>query len=251
MIKDWQNKTVWLIGASSGIGRALAQEFAARGARLIVSARRETVLHTLAKSLGPQHQVLPLDISKEQSVINAIDGLKQQGAHIDSMICLAGAYEPMQIADIDSDIQQAIINTNINGTFNIVRHSLPVLRQQQEAQLVIYGSVAGYRGLPMGQPYSATKAALINLAESLYLEERPNRVDVKLINSGFVDTPLTQKNRFKMPMMITVDEAAKAIIKGLGKSAFEIHFPKRFTYFLKVLRLLPNRLFFTIASKLN
>lgn len=251
MIKDWQGKTVWLIGASSGIGRALAYEFSARGATLILSARRETVLHTLAKTLGKQHQVLALDISKEQSVINAVDSLKQQAVNIDSMICLAGAYEPMPIADIDSDTQQSIINTNINGTLHVVRHTLPVLRQQQQAQLVIYGSVAGYRGLPMGQPYSASKAALINLAESLFIEERPHQIDVKLINSGFVDTPLTQKNRFKMPMMISVDEAAQSIIKGLGKSAFEIHFPKRFTYVMKALRLLPNRLFFTIARRMN
>jgi short-subunit dehydrogenase len=125
-----------------------------------------------------------------------------------------------------------------------------MLRQQQ-GQFVIYGSVAGYRGLPKGQPYSATKAALINLAESLYLEEQPNQVDIKLINSGFVDTDLTRKNQFTMPMMVSADEAAEAIIKGLGKPAFEIHFPKRFTYLMKCLQRLPNWLFFSIARRMN
>jgi len=250
MIKDWQNKTVWLIGASSGIGRALAQAFAKRGVKLLLSARRETALSELADSLGEQHLVFPLDISDEQSVIEVVRHITQQNIRIDSIICLAGAYEPGRIDELTSDTQAAIINTNINGTFNVIRHTLPMLRQQQ-GQLVIYGSVAGYRGLPKGQPYSATKAALINLAESLYLEEQPNQVDVKLINSGFVDTDLTRKNQFAMPMMITTEEAAEAIIKGLGKSAFEIHFPKRFTYLMKCLQRMPSWLFFAIARRMN
>jgi short-subunit dehydrogenase len=250
MIKDWQDKTVWLIGASSGIGRALAQAFAERGARLLLSARRENALSELAESLGKQHLVLPLDISDEQSVIAVVKRITQQNIRVDSIICLAGAYEPGRIDELTSDTQAAIINTNINGTFNVIRHTLAMLREHQ-GQLAIYGSVAGYRGLPKGQPYSATKAALINLAESLYLEEQPNQVDVKLINSGFVDTDLTRKNQFAMPMMISTEEAAEAIINGLGKSAFEIHFPKRFTYLMKCLQRMPNWLFFVLARRMN
>jgi short-subunit dehydrogenase len=250
MIKDWQDKTVWLIGASSGIGRALAQAFAERGARLLLSARRENALSELAESLGQQHLVLPLDISDEQSVIAVVKRITQQNIRVDSIICLAGAYEPGRIDELTSDTQAAIINTNINGTFNVIRHTLAMLREHQ-GQLAIYGSVAGYRGLPKGQPYSATKAALINLAESLYLEEQPNQVDVKLINSGFVDTDLTRKNQFAMPMMISTEEAAEAIINGLGKSAFEIHFPKRFTYLMKCLQRMPNWLFFVLARRMN
>jgi len=250
MIKDWQDKTVWLIGASSGIGRALAQAFAERGAKLLLSARRENALSELAESLGKQHLVLPLDISDEQSVIAVVKRITQQNIRVDSIICLAGAYEPGRIDELTSDTQAAIINTNINGTFNVIRHTLAMLREHQ-GQLAIYGSVAGYRGLPKGQPYSATKAALINLAESLYLEEQPNQVDVKLINSGFVDTDLTRKNQFAMPMMISTEEAAEAIINGLGKSAFEIHFPKRFTYLMKCLQRMPNWLFFVLARRMN
>lgn len=250
MIKDWQDKTVWLIGASSGIGRALAEAFAERGTRLLLSARRENALSELAESLGKQHLVLPLDISDEQSVIAVVKRITQQNIRVDSIICLAGAYEPGRIDELTSDTQAAIINTNINGTFNVIRHTLAMLREHQ-GQLAIYGSVAGYRGLPKGQPYSATKAALINLAESLYLEEQPNQVDVKLINSGFVDTDLTRKNQFAMPMMISTEEAAEAIINGLGKSAFEIHFPKRFTYLMKCLQRMPNWLFFVLARRMN
>jgi short-subunit dehydrogenase len=250
MIKDWQDKTVWLIGASSGIGRALAEAFAERGTKLLLSARRENALSELAESLGKQHLVLPLDISDEQSVIAVVKRITQQNIRVDSIICLAGAYEPGRIDELTSDTQAAIINTNINGTFNVIRHTLAMLREHQ-GQLAIYGSVAGYRGLPKGQPYSATKAALINLAESLYLEEQPNQVDVKLINSGFVDTDLTRKNQFAMPMMISTEEAAEAIINGLGKSAFEIHFPKRFTYLMKCLQRMPNWLFFVLARRMN
>ncbi len=248
MIRDWHNKTVWLIGASSGIGHELACQLSDLGADLILSSRREKPLQDLVSRLGTQHTVLCFDVCFDTAVEEAFEQIKHR--HIDSIIFLAGAYEPGHIADMSYDTQFDIINTNLNGAINVSRHSIALFHQQGKGQIAIYGSVAGYRGLEMGQPYSASKAALINFAESLYLEQTKHQIDVKLINSGFVDTPLTQKNQFKMPMMISTESAARSIIKGLGRAAFEIHFPKKFTFLMKLLRLLPNRMYFWLAGKM-
>jgi short-subunit dehydrogenase len=134
----------------------------------------------------------------------------------------------------------------LNGAFNAVHAVLPILKSQAHGQFVLCGSVAGYCGLPNGQPYSATKAGVINLAESLRAEE--GHLDIKVINPGFVRTPLTDKNNFKMPMMIEPEEAAKIIVKGLQSKKFEIHFPKRFTFLMKILSVLPDFLYFKIIG---
>lgn len=249
MISDWQNKTVWIIGASSGIGYALAVALSELGARLILSARRENELNNLAHTLGNNVSVMPLDITDDAAIESVLEEIKQRHDRIDAVICLAGAYEPTQIADLDYTSQRLVIDTNLHGTINIIRHVVPVMKAQKDGLIAIYGSVAGYRGLPAGQPYSATKAALINFAESLRLELKDDDIDVKIINSGFVDTPLTQKNAFNMPMMISTENAADFIIRGLGRKAFEIHFPRKFTFLMKVLRLVPNWLYFLISGR--
>jgi short-subunit dehydrogenase len=249
MIRDWHDKTVWLIGASSGIGHELACQLSELGAELILSSRSEKPLNDLVSKLGKRHTALSLDVCSDTAVEEAFEQIQHR--HIDSIIFLAGAYEPGNIREMDYDTQFDIINTNLNGAINVSRHSIALFHKQGKGQIVIFGSVAGYRGLEMGQPYSASKAGLINFAESLYLEETKNNIDVKLINSGFVDTPLTQKNQFKMPALISTESAAQSILKGLSRSCFEIHFPKRFTLLMKLLRLLPNRLYFWIASKMN
>lgn len=249
MISDWHNKTVWIIGASSGIGYALAVALSERGARLILTARRENELNTLAGKLGSNVSVLAIDISDDAAIDSALVDIKQHHQRIDCVLCLAGAYEPTKIADLDYTSQRLVIDTNLHGTINIIRHVLPVMKAQNNGLIAIYGSVAGYNGLPAGQPYSASKAALINFAESLRLESEDDNIDIKIINSGFVDTPLTQKNTFNMPMMVSTESAADSIIKGLGRKAFEIHFPRKFTYLMKLLRLLPYWLYFLISGR--
>lgn len=137
---------------------------------------------------------------------------------------------------------------NLLGAFTLIDSVLPILKQQRSGQLALCGSVAGYNGLPGGQPYSATKAAVINLAESLKAENP--QLDIKVINPGFVKTPLTDKNSFQMPMMVSPEYAAQAIAEGLLKRGFEIHFPKKFTLLMKLLRILPRGLYFFLVSKL-
>ena len=251
MIRNWFGKTVWLVGASSGIGRALALQFAELGAQLILTARRESVLAELNDELGGHHTVIAFDIADDSATQQAVEAIQHRHGRIDVVICLAGAYEPSNIVDLDYETQRNVIDTNLHGTLNVIRHVLPRLRDQGKGLIAIYGSVAGYRGLPAGQPYSATKSALINFAESLYLEEKKHNIDVKIINSGFVDTPLTKKNTFTMPMIISAEMAAQSVITGLGKRAFEIHFPKSFTYLMKVLGRLPNWLYFRIGRGIN
>lgn len=233
-MKPYTDKNIWIIGASSGIGRALATELASQGATLALSARSEDKLNALNEELGGTHTVLPLDVADDKAMVKAAQSLP----HIDSAIFMAAIYNPAPLSRLDIQSAHQMVNINLNGAFNTVHAVLPILKAQGHGQLVLCGSVAGYRGLPNGQPYSATKAAVINLAESLRAEEHD--LDIKVINPGFVRTPLTDKNDFKMPMIIEPEEAAKIIARELQTGRFEIHFPKRFTFFVKLLRLLPS-----------
>ena len=239
----YAGKNIWIIGASSGIGRALAIELASQGATLALSARSEDKLQVLNEELGGVHTVLPLDVADDKAMVKAAQSLP----HINSAVFMAAIYAPAPLSQLDIEAARQMVNINLNGAFNTVHAVLPILRKQGYGQLSLCGSVAGYRGLPNGQPYSATKAAVINLAESLRAEERD--LDIKVINPGFVRTPLTDKNNFKMPMIIEPEDAAKIIAKELQSSRFEIHFPKRFTYVVKLLKILPSWLFFKCVSK--
>ncbi|MEM7070716.1 MAG: SDR family NAD(P)-dependent oxidoreductase [Pseudomonadota bacterium] len=236
------NKHIWIIGASSGIGRSLAVELARQGAKLILSARNEDKLKALHQTLGPLHTILPLDVANPESLIKATKSLH----HIDSVIFMAGIYDPGPLSQFDLKSVRQIIDINLNGAFNTIHAALPILKKQGFGQLVLCASVAGYVGLPNGQPYSATKAALINLAESLRAEERD--LDIKVINPGFVRTKMTHKNNFKMPMIIAPEKAAIIIAKELQSSRFEIHFPKRFTYIMKMINMFPRSIYFALSK---
>lgn len=247
---DYQKQVVWIIGASTGIGNALAHELAGRGAILALSARGGDKLEQLRLQLGDAHRVFPLDVTDAASCGHTIHEIMSAFGRLDRVIFLAAAYKPMKITALDLDETRKIIEVNLLGAFNFLHAALPVFESQGRGQIALCGSVAGYTGLPDGQPYSATKAGIMNLAESLRAE-LPVSIDVRLISPGFVKTPLTDKNDFAMPMIITPDKAAKAIADGLQSSKFEIHFPKGFTLLLKLLRLLPYPLTFFFTRKLK
>lgn len=250
MTQDYINRTVWIIGASSGIGEALARELSDRGARLLLSARSEDTLRALAHALPQAADVLPFDVADLKATKQAADNAWHRAARIDAVVVLAAIYKPMHVNDFDMDFVHKLITVNLIGTFNVVHAVLPPLKKQGGGQLALTGSIAGYRGLPEGQPYSATKAGITNLAETLKLETRNENIDVRLISPGFVKTPMTDKNDFAMPAIITPEKAAQAIANGLRGSSYEIHFPKRFTYALKFLRILPNRLYFWLMGRM-
>ena len=242
----YADKYIWIIGASSGIGYALAVELAAQGATLALSARSKDKLNTLNDELGGGHVVLPLDVTDTKGFEITAKTIQDTFPRLDGAIFMAATYNPASLENLDIKDAHQMVNINLNGALNTVHAVLPVLKKQGMGQLVLCASVVGYRGLPNAQPYSATKAAMINLAESLYIEERG--LDIKVINPGFVRTPLTDKNDFKMPMIIESKEAAEIIARELQTKRFEIHFPKRLTFFMKLLRILPALLYFKCIS---
>jgi short-subunit dehydrogenase len=236
--ESYQGQIVWIIGASSGIGRALAIELAGRGTILALSARRRDELEILKSQLGDHHSVFPLDVTDGAMIEQTAEAIVAAQGRLDRVIFMSAAYTPMQLDHLDLTLTKQTIEVNLLGAFNVIHAILPLLKKQNAGQMALCGSVAGYVGLPDGQPYSATKAAIINLAESLR-GECPRNIDIKLISPGFVRTPLTDKNNFTMPMIITPERAANAIAQGLLTKRFEIHFPKRFTLILKLLDILP------------
>jgi len=246
--KNYHNQVVWIIGASSGIGAALAKELAQRGAKLALSARRKDTLEQLKSELGESHKIFALDVTDAELVRRTAQAIRAAFDRIDRVVFLSAAYQPMNVDELDLHMTRQMVDVNLMGAFYVVHAVLPIFKEQQDGQLTLCGSVAGYTGLPNGQPYSATKAALINLAESLKAE-LPSTIDVKLISPGFVKSELTDKNDFKMPMMISSEKAAIYIADGLLRRNFEVHFPKGFTVWLKLLRLLPYIIAFSITKR--
>lgn len=246
-MQQLNGQTIWIIGASSGIGAQLAIDLSKQGCQLIISARREEALQSVLSQMAPgNHRILAYDAADYMQTVQVFSSIKQ----LDRVIFMAAIYDPSKKGRTDINMIQKSIRVNLEGVFNMLTLVRPLFEEQRRGQIVLCGSVAGYIGLPNSQPYAATKAAIINLAESLYTECKPKGVDVKLISPGFVRTPLTDKNQFDMPMMIEVEEASAAIVKGLTSKPFEIHFPKKFTYLLKLIRLLPYWLMFNINNRM-
>lgn len=239
------SERIWIIGASDGIGRALARAYAQRGARLVLSARGTEALEELAAQIGGA-EVVPVDVADRPALDRAAETIAA-GGPLDRILHLAAIYDPGRIAGLDPDKAARIVTVNLTGSFHIAQIGPPLLCSG--GQLAMTGSVAGYVGLPQGQIYSATKAGVINLAESLRAE-RPD-LDIRLICPGFVDTRLTAQNDFKMPAIVTPDAAAEAILRGLDRPGFEVHFPRRLTLTLKALRALPYALSLRLTRRLN
>ena len=257
-IRDWRGKRVWIVGASTGIGAALAQQLARAGAKLAVSARSKDKLDALvagfdggASGTASPHLVLPLDVRDAAALATAYASIVKQWGGADVTIFNAGTYSPMRADAFDLAHMDQHFAVNYHGVTNGLAAILPdyLQRGAERPHLAIVSSVAGYRGLPQSLAYGPSKAALINLAETLYLDLAPKGIAVSLINPGFVDTPLTAQNTFKMPALISADEAAREIIGGFARGEFEMHFPKRFTRWLKTMRLLPYSLYFSAIRK--
>ncbi|MGH1406276.1 MAG: SDR family NAD(P)-dependent oxidoreductase [Rhodomicrobiaceae bacterium] len=249
----FKNETIWIVGASSGIGRALAEHLSNLGANLILSARRQAELDNLNQDLGGAHKVLPLDVANEEDIHAKFQHIRSNGIEINRAIFLAALYEPQKIADLDIDHCEKMFKVNVLGCFSFTKSMLSLMKEQKQSalkQIALCGSIAAYTGLPNGQPYSASKAAVQNFTESLKAEA-PKNIDIKLISPGFIRTRITDKNNFPMPFMQEPEAAAKAIAKGLKSKKFEIHFPKRFTLQVKLLRALPYWLALPLTKNLK
>ena len=247
-IVDWGGKTVWIVGASSGIGQATATALHSQGARVVVSARNAKSLATFVDA-HTGSLALALDVTQRQAVQAAAAQLLAQGP-LDCVMYCAGHYTAMRADALDVADMERHFEVNYLGALYVLDAVLPALLARGSGNISLVGSVAGYRGLPNSLAYGPTKAALINLAETLYLDLRGKGLGVSIINPGFVQTPLTADNDFDMPALLTPEQAARAILKGWGQGAFVIHFPKRFTLWLKALRLMPNRLYFQLVRRI-
>jgi NADP-dependent 3-hydroxy acid dehydrogenase YdfG len=248
-ISQWQGKNVWLVGASSGIGEALAKKLISLGANVALSARRKEPLEALiASGDNTNHIVATMDATDAAQVKAAHDKIRGQWSKIDLVVWLAGTYKAMRADSLDLPLIKQTIDANLSSVYNGLDAFLPALIAQKSGAIALVSSVAGFRGLPKALVYGPTKAAMINLAEVLYSDLKPYGISVYLINPGFVETPLTAQNEFKMPALISSEEAAEEILKGFAKGHFEMHFPKRFTRVLKLLRLLPYRVYFALVK---
>jgi len=248
-INDWKNRRVWVIGASSGIGHAVASLLLQKGARVVLSARHDEKLRALAKLWPETSTVLLLDVCDEQAWPDANEVLQKTWQGIDHLIFCAADYEAVRAWTLNANRIREMVNTNLEGPMLAVATVLPAMLSARNGSISIIASVAGYMGLPKALVYGPTKAALINFCESLYLDVHDKGIAVSVINPGFVDTALTKQNDFKMPALITPDTAAREILQGLEAGDFEIHFPKRFTRWLHLIRHLPYSLKFRILAK--
>ncbi len=249
-ISSWKGRRVWVIGASSGIGAETARMLLAHGARVALSARKADALHDIAAG-HRDAMVLPLDVTRHDQVLAARDVLASAWQGIDLILIVAGAYCEMRVDNFDMQVVDRLIDVNLRGVFHCIDAALPVLLKQPGSGIGIVSSVAGYSGLPRALAYGPTKAALINLAESLYFDLHPRGNSVYLINPGFVATQATAANDFDMPGLISAPEAAGHILRGIERGVFHIHFPRNFTNWLRVARMLPYRWYFWLTHKVT
>lgn len=249
-ISDWGRQRVWVIGASSGIGAAFAALLLKRGARVAVSARSRSGLEELGQKY-PSDRVLvcPLDVRDVAQFQSAHSAVIDAWGGYDLVVYCAGSYTPQRAWDFQLDTVHEMFSINVEGVYACLSVALPQLIKQSRGGIGIVGSVAGYSGLPKSLVYGPTKAALLNLCETLYLDLAPKGMSVYAISPGFVRTRLTDQNDFAMPALMEVEDAAAAMVAGFERGEFEIHFPKRFSMFMKLLRHLPYRLFFLIVGR--
>ena len=247
---EWHGRTVWLVGASTGIGRATASLLHAHGARVIVSARNTDALNAFVAQ-HPGAVAMPLDVTDAAAVLEATRAVLA-GGELHGMVYCAGHYREMRSEAMDLPDMLRHIEVNYVGALRLLHAVLPHLLAlpAHNGFISLVGSVAGYCGLPKSLAYGPTKAALINLAQTMYLDLRGKGIGVSVINPGFVETPLTAGNDFRMPALISPEQAAAEILGGWARGDFEIHFPRRFTLWMKALELLPYRLYFFFVRRL-
>ena len=242
-------KNIWITGASSGIGKALAIKFATEGWQVAASARRENLLQDLNKTNSNIHS-FPLDVKDEAQAKKVFENIIEKFQTVDICIFCTGIHDPESEKKLSGKKIREIMETNFFGTLNCILTVKSYFRERGNGHISIVSSVAAYRGLPAASGYCASKSALTSLAESLYFDFKRHNVRVSVVSPGFIKTPMTDKNKFPMPMIRSPEYAAEKMFSGLTKkNVFEIHFPVAFTMLMKLLKIMPNWLYFMIASK--
>ena len=243
------HKKIWITGASSGIGKAVAEKFAKQGWKVAVSARRKELLDELAKN--PNITSFPLDVTDRTQITSVFKNILNEFSDLDICLFSSGTYEPKDEQKIDPDKIKNVIDVNFLGVVDCVKAVEDFFKNKKSGHISIVSSIASYRGLPNSSGYGPSKAALTNFSESIYFDFKKFGVRVSIVSPGFIKTPLTDKNEFSMPFLKTPEYAAEKIFNGLIKgNAFEIHFPKGLTLILKFLRILPYSLYLFLVDKL-
>ena len=249
-MQDFAGKRVWVIGATSGIGEACASALFAAGASVALSGRRLQNLEAVAQHAKPnQSLILPLDVTEPQAIQESYQKLMQEWGQLDLLLFVSGIYIPLRADNFEMESAEKTINANVLGPMRAVAAVLPNMLERRSGHIAIVGSVAGYSGLPKALAYGPSKAAMINFCETLFYDLQPKGIGVHMISPGFVKTEATAQNDFEMPALISSEEAAKHILDGIREGEFDIHFPKRFSGFLKFLRLLPYPIYFWILRR--
>ena len=249
LLRENSGQVVWLSGASSGIGFALAELLLQKGFRVAVSARRREPLQKLAAGAPDSGAVLqlPLDVTDREALATAYQTLCSQWQVPDLVIANAGISIHMEAADLDYAKLKQINEVNLLAAMSMLQLPVQDMLQRGSGYLAGVASVAGYRGLPHAAGYVASKAGLIAFLESLRFDLEPHGIAVSVINPGFVKTPLTERNRFPMPFIISAEASARAIWRGLKKGRMEIHYPPALSLLLKFMRLLPYPLYHVLV----
>ena len=243
------NKVIWITGASSGIGKSLAIKFANEGWQVAASARRENLLKELNDTNSNIHS-FPLDVTDSEKCKDVSTEIINKLENIEICIFCTGIHDPKSEKSLDLEKVRKIMEVNFFGTVNSINSVYDYFKKKRSGHISMVSSVAGYRGLPAGGAYCASKSALTTFAESLYFDLKRFNVRVSVVHPGFIKTPMTDQNDFPMPMIKSPEFAADEIFKGLTQSnAFEIHFPKQFTFIMKILKIMPNWLYLKLIKK--
>ncbi len=242
-------KRIWITGASSGIGKAVAEKFAKEGWEVAISARRKEVLDQISINQKNIHS-FPLDVTNEKNCKSTFEEIVKKLDGLDICFFCSGTYDPKKEQEINLEQNKFVMEVNYFGTLNCVKAVEKYFKDKRNGHISIVSSIAGYRGLPNSSGYGPSKAALTNFAESIYFSFKKFNVRVSVVSPGFIKTPLTDKNEFDMPFLKSPEFAAEKIYNGMVKSrSFEIHFPKQLTLILKIFRILPYKIYLFLIEK--
>lgn len=239
---DWGGKRYWLVGASDGLGKALAHKISRRGAEVIVSARSEGKLKALVAELSGKASYHVLDVQDADSIRSAARAV----GPVDGLVYLAGVYWPFGAAEWEADHATKMIDVNLTGLVRVLGEVVPAMVERDDGHIVITSSLTGFRGLPNSIGYTASKAGTMSLAECMYADLRNTGVKVQVINPGFIKTRLTDKNDFEMPGLMQPEEAAQQVIEHMGTDRFKKSFPYWFSLIFRLAQFLPDAIYYRL-----
>lgn len=241
-MKDWQGKRYWLVGASEGLGRAVAHRLSSVGAEVIVSARSEDRLKELVAELPGKASYITVDVTDR----DAVEAAAKQAGELDGVVYLAGVYWPMKASEWDNEKADLMGEINYLGASRVVGAVIGDMVKRDQGHIVLTGSLSGFRGLPGAIGYSASKAGLMALAESMQADLHKSNIQVQVINPGFIKTRLTDKNNFNMPFIMSAEDAAREFFEHMNGDGFKKSFPMVFSWVFRLSQFMPDWMYYRL-----